>query len=254
VTAVPTDDSTSLRPVGRYEWEAILRRAVLPKDVKYVGLVLATYADPDGTRVRPGAQELAAASEQSEPTVRRRVAELRALGLITQVSRGGGRGGAGKAAEYRLTLPADLLERIELRPPGGMKRALATVSPITQVSGQSDESQITQVSAQNHEQPVDNRVDNGESPLTVVSAQSPLGEPNDRSNDGVTELLSDQKSRLSAHPADQLPATRPNHPDRPTTPDPTQPPTARASPDPNSCPVCRQPHAFLDPCSPRSPT
>lgn len=246
MTAVPAD--TAPRPVGRYEWEAILRRAVLHKDVKYIGFLLATYADPDGSRVRPGALELSAAAGQSEATVRRRVRELRTLGLLEQVARGGGRGGIGKAAEYRLTLPLDLLEQVDLRAPGGAAKrgrmtVVATVSPLTQVSAQSDESPLNLVSAQTRPSPVDN----SQSPLTLVSAQSPTPEPNDRSNDAVTERLSAQNRRLSAHSADQLPATTPTTKDRPTAPDPTQPDTpcgqlpadidlAAAEPRPAKCP------------------
>jgi hypothetical protein len=230
VTAVPADDDTAPQPIGRYEWERILRRAVLPKDVKYIALLLATWADPDGTRVRPGVAELAASAEQGEATVRRRVAVLRDLGFLILVSRGGGRGGAGKAAEYRLSLPADLLERVELRPPGGGRRGLAPVSPLTQVSAHSAESSvdnpdspISTVSAQSEPSPVDN----SESPITVLSAQSTGDKANDRSNDTVTNQLSDQNDELSDHLGDRLPATYTNHKDHPPTPDPTQPPTAR---------------------------
>ncbi|WP_157376133.1 hypothetical protein [Allokutzneria albata] len=47
-------DEVELLPASRFEWERIIRRARLTKPVKLVALLLATYADPDGTRVRPG--------------------------------------------------------------------------------------------------------------------------------------------------------------------------------------------------------
>src|SRR5437879_1725471 len=42
------------QPCGRFEWERILRRAVMPLRVKFLAFVLASYADADGSNVRPG--------------------------------------------------------------------------------------------------------------------------------------------------------------------------------------------------------
>jgi hypothetical protein len=118
-------------PMSRFEWERLIRRMVLAKPVKLVALVLATYADPDGTRVRPGVDVLADVTGDSARNVRRVVTMLRDLDLLTLVSRGGGRGGKGRAAEYRLTVPVDLLDRVELLTPGERQ------SPDSQVSGES---------------------------------------------------------------------------------------------------------------------
>ncbi|MFD6069295.1 helix-turn-helix domain-containing protein, partial [Amycolatopsis lurida] len=131
MTAVQADDPNAPRPVGRYEWESVLRRVTLPDDLKYAALLLGTYADPDGTRVRPGEPELAAAMGKSKATARRRVSALQEMGFVRLVSRGGGRGAAARASVYRLTLPSDLLDRFEVRPPSG-GRPMTAVTPLNQ--------------------------------------------------------------------------------------------------------------------------
>lgn len=235
--ATPQDDLAP-RPVGRYEWEALLRRAELPKDIKYVGLLLATFADSDGSRVRPGEAELALAAGEGASTVRKRVKVLRELGLIALVARGGGRGGKFKASVYRLTMPLDLLDRVELRAPKGVARAgVATVSPLTQGSGQSEDSALAQGSAQSGPSPVDN----SESALTLASAQSPDATPNDRSNNTVSDLMSAQISRLSARAERATTGHNTDHLDRPTNPDPTQPTTP---PPPAELKPARCPHGL----------
>lgn len=153
----------AVMPVPRFEWERIVRRIVLPKHVKLLALVLATYSDPDGTRVRPGNEVLADVTGDSEKNVRRIMAQLRRMCLIEMVTRGGGRGGKGRASEYRLTIPSDLLDRMELLSPDDR----AEDSPDIQVSAQSDS------------QPVDN----SESPDTQMSSQYGRDSPNDRTSD-----------------------------------------------------------------------
>lgn len=154
--------SLELEPIGRYEWERLVRRARLPKPVKLLALVLATYADSDGSRVRPGLPVLASVTGDSERNVSRILRCLvDELGLLQQVARGGGRGGKGRASVYRLTIPVDLLDRLEMLSPEDSPPD----SPDIQVSSQSGES------------PVDNRVDNSVSPDTWMSSQS--GSEND---------------------------------------------------------------------------
>ncbi|MPZ66193.1 MAG: hypothetical protein GEU83_11990 [Pseudonocardiaceae bacterium] len=102
----------------RFEWERIVRRIVLPLPVKCLALVLATYADPDGSRVRPGVPVLADVTGQSQRTINRQLSSLRRMQLIEMTRRGGGRGAKGKASEYQLTIPADLLDTRTLLSPG----------------------------------------------------------------------------------------------------------------------------------------
>ncbi|MFE9099892.1 hypothetical protein [Actinomadura geliboluensis] len=122
---------------GRFEWERVIRRCRLgfyegrtkdPKRwvrhaaVQQVALVLATYADLDGTRVRPSIVLLARVCDLDERTVRVCVTRLRRLNLLEQVRppRSPGRaGGPGSPAEYRLTTPSDLLDRVAHLDPDG---------------------------------------------------------------------------------------------------------------------------------------
>ena len=132
----------SLQPAKRYEWERIVRRCILGRQTKLVALVLATYASPDGSNVRPGVERLAAVCDMGESTVRRHVTALLAAGLIERVGNGGGP--RKLAAVYRLTVPEDLLETVPMLDPDE-RTPLATVSavrpvdnhgtPLTQQSG-----------------------------------------------------------------------------------------------------------------------
>lgn len=115
-------EGRELHPCGRFEWERVIRRIRrgMTRDLVFLALLLATYADPDGTRVRPGPATVAEILGCSERTARRLIAALVDLGLLELVRRGSGGGRAGKrkpmASEYRLTLPSDLLEAVELAP------------------------------------------------------------------------------------------------------------------------------------------
>lgn len=104
-----------------YEWQQVVRRLRLGRrqtGLRVTALTLATFASPDGSHVYPSVDTLAAASEQSRRTTLRHLAALReTYMLIGLVSRGGGRGRAGLASHYVLTLPIDLLERFVLLDP-----------------------------------------------------------------------------------------------------------------------------------------
>ncbi|MHA7284834.1 helix-turn-helix domain-containing protein [Arthrobacter sp. MDT3-44] len=108
-------------PTGRFEWERIVRRLIVkPPSIKMVGLLMATYANKDGSSVRPGQARLAAVMGASISTVDRGQRELERLGFLELVRRGHslGRGSQrGYASEYRLTLPSDLIERIPMLDP-----------------------------------------------------------------------------------------------------------------------------------------
>lgn len=195
-------EGTRVAPLGRYEWERILRRIVMPEKHKFVALLMATWADPDGTRVRPGLSLLACAvggSERSERTVRRVLTSLvNEWGLLEQVSRGGGRGRKFKTAEYRLTIPLDLLDRHEVLDPSGRTDSPANDvatqsvdSPATQEATESDESPATQMASQTDTHPVDNP----ESVANQVADENEF----QGTNGVVLNGLSGQKSALSGH-------------------------------------------------------
>ncbi|MFD4294156.1 helix-turn-helix domain-containing protein [Rhodococcus sp. NPDC058532] len=109
---MPVDDAP--QPCDRFDWERVVRRVSMPTGAKFVALTLATYADGDGTRIRPSNARLANVIEKSERTVERSMAWLRSAGFIAVTSRKNRF--AGQANEYRLTLPADVLELMVLDP------------------------------------------------------------------------------------------------------------------------------------------
>lgn len=96
----------SLRAVDRFEWERIVRRARIPKSTKYLALMLATYADHDGTRIRPGVDRLAIVMQVSKKTVTLAFADLRELGLVERTRQGNRH--ARHSDTYRLTVPVDM--------------------------------------------------------------------------------------------------------------------------------------------------
>lgn len=121
----PTRDFTR-EPVGRFEWERVFRRVIVSTpSVKLVGLALATYASTKtGADVRPGVDRLVNVTGTSRRVVMRALSELKELGLLDQLTRGGnlGRASHGMASIYRLTLPTDLLENVPLLDPDEQKQ------------------------------------------------------------------------------------------------------------------------------------
>ncbi|MEA5366060.1 hypothetical protein VA596_41490 [Amycolatopsis sp., V23-08] len=255
MTAVTSDPGP--QACGRFEWERIVRRLELPMRVKFTAMMVASYADADGSRVRPGAEVLAAVTAQGASTIRKQLAALQEYGLLVLVSRGGGRSGRGRAAEFRLTVPVDLLERVPMLPVGERRLSAVPDSPLAQGSAQSGSDTVSPLateSGQSGTSTVDNPadlVDSGDSALAQKSGQSEATAPIDRSENTVTERLSARFERLTARSSERLPEQLHQPPKTTTTTrHPTQPPTARASPPNDACPICRHPHAFLDPCRP----
>lgn len=213
-----------LMPARRYEWERIVRRIVMPKPYKLLALALATYADPDGSRIRPGAEVLADVTGDTERNVRRLLAALRnRFGLLEIVSRGGGRGGRGKASEYRLTIPVDLMERVEMLSPDGRRD-----EPTGHLDVRSfDESEDIQVSGQTADEPVDN----SESPDIQMSSQSTEAAPNDRTSNSVTKRMTGHSEAIDR--TQLCPTTKLTKPPKRTNTGshlPAQPPDAREPP------------------------
>lgn len=128
--------SAELQPCGRFEWERIVRRIPISKAftvrLKLLAATLAQYADPNGSRIRPGVERLANVTGVAEVSVKRQLKVLREMGLIEQVARGGGP--SKQAATYRLTIPADLLERVEMLDPDERTRLIPKVSRVVEDS------------------------------------------------------------------------------------------------------------------------
>src|SRR5665647_636709 len=104
-------------PAKRFEWERIIRRVYMDPSTKLVALVLATYANKDGTQVRPGRKRLAAVTCLSVRTVDRHLDELRSLNFLDRMAKGSNTGTRDLADVYRLTIPTDLLDITDLLPP-----------------------------------------------------------------------------------------------------------------------------------------
>ena len=98
----------------RYEWQREIRRYRLGQPTKSVAQHLALYADADGMNVRPGVAQLAAECELGESTVRKALKELERIKVIVLVHGGSDFGRRAVASEYRLVLPDDLADRLEL--------------------------------------------------------------------------------------------------------------------------------------------
>lgn len=106
-----------LEGIDPFTWRRIIRRCRLGASTKLVASVLADYANPDGTRIRPGNDRLVAVTELSDRTVRKALERLRELGLIDRVFEGSKMGRRGLADEYRLTIPDDLMDRVQMLDP-----------------------------------------------------------------------------------------------------------------------------------------
>jgi hypothetical protein len=108
-----------MAPVDRWTWVDVVRRARLGRTTKGVALLLATYADNDGSRVFPGVATASVAAEVDYKTAKRAIADLVKAGLLEVV--GDRTRKAGSATEYRLVLAEDVLERIDVLTPAAFE-------------------------------------------------------------------------------------------------------------------------------------
>lgn len=99
-------------PPLRYEWERVIKALPLPSGAKHVALNSATYADAAGGSIFPGNERTVADTGLSDSTVRRAYKLLRDVGLLERVVEGRSLGRRGVADEYRMAIPADVLERV----------------------------------------------------------------------------------------------------------------------------------------------
>lgn len=106
------------------QWTDVVRRARLGRTVKAVAMVLATYADADGTRVFPGVARLSYECELGYNVTQNALAKLREVQLIELVNRSTRRG---TADEYRLILGEELLERVEVPTPAQVEVAINAI-------------------------------------------------------------------------------------------------------------------------------
>jgi Helix-turn-helix domain len=115
--AVSSDHGASVN-----DWVNVVRRARLHATTKLIALLLASYANPDGTRIYPGVARLAIQSGHGYRTVQRELARLRAMGLIERMPRIGVR--RGWSAPYRLVLGDDVMEKAGVPTPAAEDMAV----------------------------------------------------------------------------------------------------------------------------------
>ncbi|MDP9799368.1 hypothetical protein J2S43_007880 [Catenuloplanes nepalensis] len=133
-------EERELHAATRWEWEAILMRArlrglipakgkrggVSPATLRAVAFVLASHSDADtGTRIWPGDATVAVETEvgvQVVQAVRRALVEVGLLRKVRSRSRRERQGD-----EYQLTIPSDLMERLDVLSPAAVKVAAERV-------------------------------------------------------------------------------------------------------------------------------
>ncbi|MDP9792561.1 hypothetical protein J2S43_001073 [Catenuloplanes nepalensis] len=133
-------EKRELHAVSRWEWERVVLRArlrglipargkrggVAASTFRGIALVLASHADADtGGRIWPGDATVAVEAEVGIQVVQAVRRTLVALGLLYRVrarSRGQHEGD-----EYQLTLPSDLLERLEVLSPATVRTTAAAL-------------------------------------------------------------------------------------------------------------------------------
>lgn len=103
------------------QWTDVVRRARLGSTQKVVAMMLANYADADGSRVYPGIARLVFECELTYSTIKTALRKLRQAGLIEKVGR------RGDADEYRLILHEDLLERVSVPTPAAVTVELGRI-------------------------------------------------------------------------------------------------------------------------------
>ncbi|KQY59366.1 hypothetical protein ASD11_07295 [Aeromicrobium sp. Root495] len=119
-------------PMDRFAWERCVRRASLAPELKYVALVMATWAGKGGREVRPGDHLLADVCGKGLRTVVRNRRELMRLGWLEQLPKAR----RADAHEYQLTVPAAFVDDPSTQPPepvdkGGPRATRDTRSPPT---------------------------------------------------------------------------------------------------------------------------
>lgn len=101
------------------EWTDVVRRARLGRTIKTVAQALATYADANGTRIRPGVARLAVECEIGKTAVKNAMAFLRDVGLIERTVYGSRRDG--RCDEYRLIIGPDILDKVTVLSPAQLR-------------------------------------------------------------------------------------------------------------------------------------
>ncbi|UVS81819.1 hypothetical protein Actkin_05583 [Actinokineospora sp. UTMC 2448] len=224
-----SDRHRELVPVDRFQWEKIVRRirGMSDPDAR-LAFLLPSYGNRDGTSIRPGHPELMAATGWSQSKLVRVFRSLRErYGLLQEVAHGGGKGSGARASEFRLTLPADLYDRFDVRDPGNP----TPPTPVTQMTGDRPGSSVDKPRTQ----------------VVQDDLSSDGGTAELRSSGGQPDRNSGHLRLNSGHPGDH-PPSRPTRDDQGFGPVPAQPQTARATnrPQPHPPAVYRNTERQVD--------
>ena len=92
--------------VDRFTWERMVRATKMDPSTKLAALICGTYADQDGTKVRPGLKRLSADTGLSQRSMKRAMVALRSMGLLDRVTKGSNLGTKDMVDVYRLVIPA----------------------------------------------------------------------------------------------------------------------------------------------------
>ncbi|SMD24193.1 hypothetical protein [Lentzea albidocapillata] len=109
-----------------FSWERIVLAARFSSSTKLVAFTMRTFADPDGTRVRPTIARLCVLTDLSYATVRRARQELLRAGLLQLAKRGNRR--KHEADEYRLILADDIFDRLKWLTPSEINNATQEIN------------------------------------------------------------------------------------------------------------------------------
>lgn len=119
------DPPAGLIAMDRFDWERTIQRIALPIGARALAATLATFADPDGTRVRPGWQRLSNATGLSRASIARHMSVLRNGGLIWRTRQGNRH--LLECDEYRLTIAEETVRVL----PDIDPRGTVQVSPVS---------------------------------------------------------------------------------------------------------------------------
>jgi hypothetical protein len=114
------------QPAAVNDWVNVVRRARMHPTTKLVALLLASYANPDGTSIYPGIARVAVQSRQSYRTVQRELKHLRDMQLLESTKRQGTR--RGWKAGYQLIFGPDVAELLDVPTPDEEAAAIEAVA------------------------------------------------------------------------------------------------------------------------------
>jgi hypothetical protein len=134
---VTADESSVLQPAASFEWVRVIdgvdfttaeavaklgpKHRPAERTIAGISYRLALWADPDGSNVKPSLDRVAVICRVDFKTAQTVMAILREIGLL-ELLRHGGRG---QASLHRLTVPVDLLERVQHRSPDDIRALMA---------------------------------------------------------------------------------------------------------------------------------